>query len=212
MFSYGFNLMAQIIMKAVLAEALSLHGYTNQFSGVLIAVASIVTCFGGLFGAWLDKTYDYVLASKIVSILMATTFCVHYMSHLVENISYIILVTGTLLSFFHSTLMPLQLQAMLRPSKGILPDASVACLNALISSICNGFLTYVLTLTKEYSPANDNYFRPYVAFCVIIATSNMAYAIGYNFQNSNDKASTVEPISKVTDTPQVVPRSCVMKE
>lgn len=208
MFSFGINAMAQIIMKAVFSETLALHGYSNEFSGILMSIGSITTLFGCLAGAWLDRNYDYIYVSKITSILMAITFCVHYMSQLVEDIKYVILISGIALAFFHSILIPLQMQAILRPSKGILLDASLSCLNALVSAISNTVLTIILTLSKNYAPPGDNNLRAYIAFCTIIVVANLAYTIGYKLPNQMRQNENVDLESKDKDVVLAIEKKC----
>lgn len=199
MFAFGMNVISNIILKGVFAEALSFSGYSNEFSGSIITIACISSIIGSFVSPFLDRNFDYIRVSRIVSLVVGVSFSVHYMSQLMPNLQILIQLSNVVLSLSLSILIPLQLQAMLRPSKGLLPDASVASLNAFISVICYGLLTAILLPTKKisvkYSSEKNIYFLSYVCFSIVVLVTNLLYAFVFQppIRNENAQLDKIQP-------------------
>lgn len=168
--------MALIFLDGLATLTLNGNGYSNTFSGIMSGLSTGSICLGGLLAIWLDRKYDYIWVARWATLTLAVSFVLVHLCQLRAGLHAVILGSVIILGLARGIAAPLLLQAMLRPSKELMPAASVASLTSAGCVLVYLFLTLILWFTEKLSPASNPYMGLYISFAGLTILLNYTFA------------------------------------
>lgn len=161
----------------MLGDILVVSQYPTTFCGQLLLMSCLIACVASLLAAWFDVVTDYIKVSRYISFAFSISFACFMYSILLPGIDQVIIFTNLIQSSANSIIYPLQLQALIRASKGILPDASVVALVHLVGALVYMILAYSLVVLKRIEIGPNVYQTPLLVFTCLISLVNTMYAL-----------------------------------
>lgn len=182
MFASALNTNLMLVLQTVLGEIMTTSGYEASFCGQLLLISYLISFVASLTAALFDRLGDYIVVSRYASILWPLAFAGFCYSLLSPGMGYIIVASNIMYSSGLAVLAPLQLQALLRASKGILlPDASMVAIISLMGVGCYLLCSYTIVIFGMVTTWRNIYTAPLVAFSTFIIVANFSYALLFRF-------------------------------
>lgn len=144
-------------------------------------VTSLVGFVASFGAAWFDRIGDYIKVSRYTGLCFAISYGAFSYYILSPGNDVAITATNVIHSSALAIMAPLLTQAILRSSKGIMPDASLMAISGLLGTGIYELLTYMLYgLLQVDIPdlkKRSVYVLPISVFAVIIVFINFTYAV-----------------------------------
>lgn len=184
MLKMATDLTAISVVQINLQDVLSKQHYSDSFCGILIAHGYFFGIFFSIIGAtFVDNASNYILVSRITSIVYSVTLAVFYVSLLLPDIALIIVATNIVAALGISVMTPAATQLSLRSAITILPEASVSALLVILCQSSSTILLYFMEPLKSLSRNPGEYDAPILILVSAVVVINLAFALFFRMPN-----------------------------